>query len=299
MDLFCIYRPPNSQNLIHFFNELPDSLSKANESYENFIVMGNFNTDIGISNSDHVKLEQFCSLFNLQSLIKKETYIATFVKSLLTKLNPKTVYYKNFKKFDENSFLNDVKETNFELSTNDPNVNYRFITDDTLIKIVERQAPLKKRFVRGNQAPFMNKELRKAVYIRSRLRNNFCKNPTKEKENKYKVQRNKYISLRKKSIKKFFKNISIDGVVSIKRSWSMRKPFLTNKGHINVEEILLKCDNETIAESSVLAEMFNSHYINIVEKTSGKKPSHFTRDNNVSDTRQAIDLIVQSVFRSL
>ena len=40
--------------------------------------------------------------------------------------------------------------------------------------------------------------------------------------------------------------------------------------------------------------MFNSHYISIVEKKSGKKPSHFARDNNVSDTRQAIDLIVQS-----
>ena len=83
MDLFCIYRPPNSQNLIHFFNELPDSLSKANESYENFIVMGNFNTDIGISNSDHVKLEQFCSLFNLQSLIKKETCITKANKSTI------------------------------------------------------------------------------------------------------------------------------------------------------------------------------------------------------------------------
>ena len=45
---------------------------------------------------------------------------------------------------------------------------------------------------------------------------------------------------------------------------------------------------------SVLAEMFNSHYRNIVEKTSGKKPSHFVRDNNISDTRQAIYLIVQS-----
>ena len=48
------------------------------------------------------------------------------------------------------------------------------------------------------------------------------------------------------------------------------------------------------SQSSVLAEMFNSHYINIVEKTSGKKPSHFVRDNNISDTRQAICLIVQS-----
>ena len=43
----------------------------------------------------------------------------------------------------------------------------------------------------------------------------------------------------------------------------------------------------------MLAEMFSSHYINIVEKTSGKNPRHFARVN-VSDTRQAIDLIVQS-----
>ena len=42
----------------------------------------------------------------------------------------------------------------------------------------------------------------------------------------------------------------------------------------------------------MLAEMFDSHYINIVEKTSGKEPSHFARDNSVSDTRQGIDLIV-------
>ena len=37
--------------------------------------MGDFNIDISISNSDHDKLEQFCSLFNLQVLMKKETSI--------------------------------------------------------------------------------------------------------------------------------------------------------------------------------------------------------------------------------
>ena len=50
----------------------------------------------------------------------------------------------------------------------------------TLIKIVERNAPLKKRFVRGNQFPFINKELRKAMYTRNSLRNNFGKKPAKE-----------------------------------------------------------------------------------------------------------------------
>ena len=41
-----------------------------------------FNIDIGISNTDHDKLEQFCSLFNLKSLIKvAETCIAKTHKS--------------------------------------------------------------------------------------------------------------------------------------------------------------------------------------------------------------------------
>ena len=125
--------------------------------------MGDFDTDIGISNSDHKKLDQFCTLFNLKSLIEKETYItkshkltivfiltnkavfskqqcyrnlfndhqkliATSVKSHFIKVDQKTVYYRNFKNFDENSFLNDPKEINFDLSTNDPNVNFSFIT---------------------------------------------------------------------------------------------------------------------------------------------------------------------------
>ena len=43
--------------------------------------MGDVNTYIGISNSDHDKLVQFCGLFNLQSLIKKETFITKKHKS--------------------------------------------------------------------------------------------------------------------------------------------------------------------------------------------------------------------------
>ena len=72
----------------------------------------------------------------------------------------------------------------------------------------------------------MSKELRKAIHTRNRLRNNFCKNSNKENEKKYKIQRNKCMSLRKKSIKKYFKNISKDGVVSTKTFWSMTNHFL-------------------------------------------------------------------------
>ena len=55
--------------------------------------------------------------------------------------------------------------------------------------------------------------------------------------------------------KKYFKNISKYGAVINKKFWSIRKTFLTNNGRINWEEIILKTDNETTADNSVLVEM--------------------------------------------
>ena len=48
--------------------------------------------------------------------------------------------------------------------------------------IFDRHAPLKQKYVRSNQVPFMIMELRKAVMIRSKLRNDFNKIKTKSTE---------------------------------------------------------------------------------------------------------------------
>ena len=66
-------------------------------------------------------------------------------------------------------------------------------------------------------------------------------------------------SLRKKSIKKYFKDISKDTVVSNKNLWNVMKPFLINEDHLNGVEIIIKCGNKIVTERSVLAEMFNSN----------------------------------------
>ena len=55
---YGIYRPPSKQNLDVLNNELTDSLSKANEKYENFIVVSDFNIDIDIAQD---KLDDFFS----------------------------------------------------------------------------------------------------------------------------------------------------------------------------------------------------------------------------------------------
>ena len=107
--------------------------------------------------------------------------INTFLGSHFSPLKPNTIYYRNYKKFNEQKLLEDVKNAKFCFNSDDPNDNYELITD-LFSEIVNKHAPLKKKFFRDNQVPFINKELRKVIYDRSRLRNRFCKTPTEENE---------------------------------------------------------------------------------------------------------------------
>ena len=85
----------------------------------------------------------------------------------------------------------------------------------------------------------MNRELRKAIYTRSRLRNKFCESPSKENEALYKKQRNKCVSLRRKSIKKYFDDITNYGIATNKNFSNLIEPFLTSKGHLNHQDIMI------------------------------------------------------------
>ena len=119
----------------------------------------------------------------------------------------------------------------------------------------------------------MNKQLRKAIYTRSRLKNKYNKNRIDENSIQYKKQRNKCVNLRKKAIKTYFKNITNSGIVENKTFWQTVKPFITNKSGITNNTIMLQQNNSIITDEKELTTIFNDHYINIVEKSSGIKPN--------------------------
>ena len=216
-----------------FFEKLTNSLSKASDSYEHFIIMGDFNIDVANRGVEFDKLDGFCNLFNLKNLISsprcftkthKSTIdliltnkercfqktkvtetglsdfhklISTILRSQFCQLKRKKTYYASFKNFNEKNFLEEVKNTDFRFDSDDPNENYELLMN-VFSNIVEKHATLKKKFLRGNQALFMTKGFRKATYNRSRLRNRFCKIPSEENEKLYKKQRNKCVAIRKK-----------------------------------------------------------------------------------------------------
>ena len=59
-------------------------------------------------------------------------------------------------------------------------------------------APMKKKLIRANHRPFMNRTLPKEIMHRSKLKNNFNKKTTEEDKILYKKQRNHCVNLLKK-----------------------------------------------------------------------------------------------------
>ena len=133
--------------------------------------------------------------------------------------------------------------------------------------------PSKKKILRRNDAPFMNKELRKPIYTRSSLRNRYFKIPTKENETSYKKQQNECVPLRRKSITQHFSKITSKGIMTSKQFWKPMKPFITNKGCLDNNDIIFLDGEEMITNDRILAKRFNVHYINIAVRSSGFKPS--------------------------
>ena len=82
--------------------------------------------------------------------------------------------YRDFKNFNVQAFLEDVKLKNLSRKTDDSNENYEFLSYQ-FQSVINKHAPLKTKIVQGNNFPFVNKSLRKEIYKRSALRNKYLK----------------------------------------------------------------------------------------------------------------------------
>ena len=92
----------------------------------------------------------------------------TVMRVCFVKQTPKVVHYRDYKMFYNDLFRNDILPAQ-ALTDTKKNVQ------TNIVNIFNEHAPLKKWYVRANQAPYMNKKLSKEVMKRSRLRNKFLK----------------------------------------------------------------------------------------------------------------------------
>ena len=151
--------------------------------------------------------------------------------------------------------------------------------------------------LRGNQAKFMTKELRKAIMDRSRFKNKYLKWPSRENFLAYKKAKNICNSLNKKAKKDYFKKATADGVMSNRGFWNTVKPFLTSKGFLQNDNISINVNGNTVEDEQKSTKEFNSYYMNIVKTTSGKLPTKL--ENNLDYINNSLRNISNNIGPSI
>ena len=76
------------------------------------------------------------------------------------KREPKVIKYRDYKNFDSNKLRSEILRCNFDYT------DLRTFKE-TVFHIFNKYAPVKKKYVRANEAPFTTKKLHKAIMKRS------------------------------------------------------------------------------------------------------------------------------------
>ena len=171
--------------------------------------------------------------------------ILTFFKAYFKKLPPKNIEDRNYKIFNENNFLYELDQ---ELSKGpiyvEKHHQYDVFTNIFRMVLDERD-PIKKKIVRGNEAPFMTKELSKAKKNRSKLKNRYTKWLPRENFLAFRKHKNMCKNLKKKTEKNYFSKITSNVVMGNKQFWNTVKPFVTSKGFLYNEYLALHIGDKT------------------------------------------------------
>ena len=249
--LNCSYNP--HQNLISNYLECLNRLiEEHSNSFDNFIFIGDFNVS-----TKHNSMINFYDLNGLRNPINvltcyKNSDNPTSIDLILTnrpsyfqhspvfktgmsdfhlltitefktsfhKRGPKIIKYRDYKNFENNKFRSEILKCNFDYT------DLRTFKE-AVFNIFNKNALIKKKYVRANEAPFMTKELYKAIMKRSRLRNKFLKDRTENNQNNFKLQRNFCKKLLRTTKKLYYSNLDIKKVTDNKTFWKTIIPFFT------------------------------------------------------------------------
>ena len=269
-------------------------INQASLKYDNFVIMGDFNSE------PHEKeLLEFFHLYCLKNLISEptcyknyinptcidliftnrptyfqhsttfETGISDFHKMVITVMKtqfrknpPKIVLYRDYRNYSKSSFHDELNQAMIAQNLYEVS-NDKFV--EKTMEILDRHVPLKQKYVRANQGPFMTKELHKAIMIRSKLKNKFNQLKTDSTYMDYKKQRNLCTYILKNAKRKYYSNLNPCKITDNRKFWKTVKPLFSDKT-ITKESITLVEKEEILQDEKKIAETFNSFFSNVVKE---------------------------------
>ena len=130
--------------------------------------------------------------------------------------------------------------------------------------VLDKELPKKKKYVRGNQSPFMNYTLSKAIILRTKLRKKFLKNRSNENKINYVKQGNHYVSFLRKIKRECCSSLDEKNICDNKTFSKTVKPMSSKKIKSN-ERITLIENDEIIKNEKRTSKVLNAFFSNIVQ----------------------------------
>ena len=106
----------------------------------------------------------------------------------------------------------------------------------------------------------MTESLRKAILLRSKLKNNFNKQRSDENWDNYQKQRDFCVKLLRQTKEIYFSNINVKSISDNEKFWKTIKAF-SNKG-LNTNNAMLVVDNKIVREEEIIANIMNNYFTN-------------------------------------
>ena len=280
------------------------------------ICIGDLNCDIinPLHNNQQGKcLLDICDIYDLNSLITSPTRISTnrtscldfiltnvpaFIKdsgvietglsdhclvyaALNTKLmRPKAdkITRRSFKNFDQKAFLRDLNTVPFSVAYTFGDTNDVYWCWEQLYnQVLDDHAPItttKKRQTTGSK--FITPDIRKSMRERDRLKKKSNKSRNHEDWEKYRLIRNKIVSMRRKAMQDYFQRLCVDRYADQRKFWSTIKPYIKKRKSKQNGRIVLKDNERIIRDKREVAEILNNFFTsfgNTEQSISGVKPT--------------------------
>ena len=201
--------------------------------------------------------------------------VFSLIKTDLEQSNIKNIVIK--RDINENSiehfkFLFNSIDWNLVTQTSTPNDSYNIFLDK-FVQIYDQAFPERKIEIKTKNliSPWITRGLKKSSRKKQRLYEKFLKQRNSKNEEAYKVYKNLFEKLKKQSKKLYFQNKFKKYENDIKNTWKIMKSII-GKSSVHNDNFpkSLSIDKEEITDKKIIAEKFNSYFINVGSNLAAK-----------------------------
>ena len=301
--LFGTYHPP-SQSDDYYFDSVSKALDLYYGDYDKFLLTGDFNAE-----DTEPRLASFLDQYDARNIVKLKTCFKsienlscvdllitnsyrsfqhtqtistglsdfhkmsiTVLKTKYEKMSAREVNYRDYKNFNDAHFKRDLLAFL-------PNCTSYESFEDIFLRVLEKHAPLKKKYIRANEVPYMTKSLKKAIMKRSQLESKYYRSKSEEDKKVYKKQKNYVSRLYKRELKRFYKNLDIKDFLDNKTFWKNVKPLFSDKMVIG-KKITIVQNKEIFTKDEEVVELLNAFFRDAVDSLD--IPTNTDLLNNIS-----------------